>query len=270
MIVEIGDCLPLALDWELFDFVHTLATSMNSEDHLAVLPLLRSLVALLRNGSFQNELCEYKNRDAPHSTGHRDPSLQQLINMSNGVIHTKWALLGHLKYYLHYLYAVSPTEGQILMEANSLLKTVEKRLSGESESSSGQSSGEPVDMEVDSKPKSPAPSPTGRPPLHPEPECVLCKYNVPGMSVWRVQRALGLSSSFPDVFAVCVYPKQGHIHPGRDGGAAKKISVRAAPFHTTTSKTAGGKPIQTLTRIRHTSLTFVILARGIRRCILRH
>lgn len=185
--MEIGDCLPLALDWELFDFVHTLATSMNSEDHLAVLPLLRSLVALLRNGSFQIELREHKNRgDTTDKTGPRDPSLQRLIDTSSGVIHTKWALLGHLKYYLHYLYAVSPTEGQILMEANSFLQTVEKHLSDDTGSNGDQSPGEPVEMEVDSKSKSPAPSPTGRPPRHPEPECVLCKYNVPGTLRWRV------------------------------------------------------------------------------------
>lgn len=185
--VIIGDCLPLALEWELFDFVHTLATSVNSEDHYAVLPLLRSLVALLRNGRFRDELLRYKNGDSPAHDASNDSSLKTLIQSSTGLIRTKWALIGHLKYYLHYLYAVSPTEGQMLSDVNSLLDDVEKHIAkatGNDESDNNQKSSperlsEPVKMEVDSKSAESA-APASRPPLHPEPECVLCKFNVPG------------------------------------------------------------------------------------------
>lgn len=185
--MQIGDCLPLALDWELFDFVHTLATSMNSEDHHAVLPLLRSLVSLVRNGTFKDELEAHKSTDNSDDEPmtDRDPSLERLIDTSHGVIRSKWALLGHLKYYLHYMYAVSPTEGNILMEANSLLQVVEKKLKGDTststDSTTASSTPAPVEDEA-SKPKSPSP---GKPPRHPEPECVLCKYNVSGTMLWH-------------------------------------------------------------------------------------
>jgi hypothetical protein len=180
--VEVCDTTPLALEWGLFDMVDTLATSMSSEDHVAVVPILRSLVMLLRNGLFKDALHEH---GEPH-VYHEDSTLKHVIEESNGKIRTKWALLGHVKYYLQYLYAVSPTEAELFNDVHELSNKVEKYLK-EQTASDDNSNEDNVSstiteyMEVDeglgtSTPAEPAVS---------TPECVLCKYNVPGKYFFR-------------------------------------------------------------------------------------
>ncbi|GMF35154.1 unnamed protein product [Phytophthora lilii] len=178
--LTVCDTTPLALEWGLFDMVDTLATSMSSEDHAAVVPILRSLVLLLRNGLFNDALREH-GHGQPHEQG-EDSSLKRVIEECNGKIRTKWALLGHVKYYLQYLYAVSPTEAELFNDVHDLSIKVERYLkeqaSGEDNANDDSvSSTNTDDMEIDEGPEASLPAEPAPPST---PECVLCKYNVPG------------------------------------------------------------------------------------------
>lgn len=206
-ITENVGCLMVALEFGLFDFVHVLATSMSSNDHVAVLPVFRSLVLLLQSGALRDEPSEWETTIDSDATVSLDgSSLQRLIDSSNGVIRTKRALLGHLKYYLHYLDAVSPTDGNVLMEVSSLLQTVARYLSDDTETSGvhslfSASSREPVEMKVE------ATNSTCPQPEHPVTDCVLCKYNVPGtlgMLLDRVLTHMHLTADNNALHACCL------------------------------------------------------------------
>ncbi|ETP39112.1 hypothetical protein, variant 1 [Phytophthora nicotianae P10297] len=208
--LNVCDTIPLALEWGLFDMVDTLATSMSSEDHAAVVPILHSLVMLLQNGLFNEAMHEHGHGEADKQS--EDSSLKRVIEECDGKIRTKWALLGHLKYYLQYLYTVSPTEAELFSDVHELSHKVERYLKNPSDDKANddnESSGND-DMEIDdgsatSTATEPAPS---------APDCVLCKYNVPG-----------------------------HIHPGREPIPATPAAPKLAPFHTKTSKSPHGEKL---------------------------
>ncbi|KAF1772521.1 Ankyrin repeat-containing domain [Phytophthora cactorum] len=165
--LNICDTIPLALEWGLFDMVDTLATSMSSEDHAA-------------NGLFNEALREHGHGE-PHKDS-EDSSLKHVIEECDGKIRTKWALLGHLKYYLQYLYTVSPTEAELFADVHELSHKVEKYLKNPSTgddkaNDDSESSANTDDMEVD---EGPATSTPAEPATASAPDCVLCKYNVPG------------------------------------------------------------------------------------------
>ncbi|KAG3091239.1 hypothetical protein PI124_g16673 [Phytophthora idaei] len=212
--LNICDTIPLALEWGLFDMVDTLATSMSSEDHAAVVPILHSLVMLLQNGLFNEALREHGHGE-PHKDS-EDSSLKHVIEECDGKIRTKWALLGHLKYYLQYLYTVSPTEAELFADVHELSHKVEKYLKNPSTgddkaNDDSESSANTDDMEVD---EGPATSTPAEPATASAPDCVLCKYNVPG-----------------------------HIHPGRDPIPATPAPPKVTPFHTKTSKSPHGEKL---------------------------
>ncbi|KAG2521545.1 hypothetical protein JM16_006188 [Phytophthora kernoviae] len=207
--LTVCDTISLALEWGLFDMVDLLATSMNSEDHTAVVPILRSLVMLLHNGLFNDTLDEHGSNGHDEHDG--ELSLKHVIEASHGKIRTKWELVGHLKYYLQYLYAVSPTEAELFNDVHELSVKVENYLKDQGEndgnsSDDNASSSNTDDMEMDECPE------TVTPAEPPAPECVLCKYNVPG-----------------------------HIHPGRAQIPATPAPVRTTLFRTTTSKSPHGE-----------------------------
>ncbi|KAE8908431.1 hypothetical protein PF005_g18209 [Phytophthora fragariae] len=205
--LNVCDTTPLALEWGLFDMVNTLATSMSSEDHAAVVPILRSLVLLLRNGLFNDALREHGHGE-PHEQ-REDSSLKRVIEECNGKIRTKWTLLGHLKYYLQYLYAVSPTEAELFTDVHELSHKIEMYLKEQAEGEDNEDGSSNTDaMEIDEVPETatPEPAPTAAP------DCVLCKYNVPG-----------------------------HIHPGRAPIPPTLPPPRATPFHTKTSESPHGE-----------------------------
>ncbi|GMF57652.1 unnamed protein product [Phytophthora fragariaefolia] len=200
--LNVCDTTPLALEWGLFDMVDTLATSMSSEDHAAVVPILRSLVLLLRNGLFNDALHEH-GRANPHEKSDKS-SLKHVVDECNGKIRTKWALLGHLKYYLQYLYAVSPTEAELFSDVHELSHKVERYLKEQPKGEDNDDSSSNTDeMEIDETPETSTPEPTPAA----APDCVLCKYNVPG---------------------------RAPIPPN-------PAPPRATPFHTKTSKSPHGK-----------------------------
>lgn len=233
--MNVCDTTPLALEWGLFDMVDTLATSMSSEDHAAVILILRSLVMLLHNGLFNDALREH-GHGKPHEYS-EDSSLKHLVEECDGKIRTKWALLGHLKYYLQYLYVVSPTEAELFADVHELSDKVERYLKekaagDENANDDRVSSNNTDDMEIDDSPETalpaePAPAAT--------PECVLCKYNVPGTSLCRCFKSQdgGLTR--------LVLHFVGHIHPGREPIAATPALVKTTPFQTKTSKSPHGK-----------------------------
>lgn len=175
--MNVCDTTPLALEWGLFDMVDTLATSMSSEDHAAVVPILRSLVLLLRNGLFNDALCEHGHGELH---GSEDSSLKRVIEECNGKIRSKWTLLGHLKYYLQYLYAVSPTEAELFNDVHELSIKVEQYLKEQAEGEDNDDNSSNTDeMEVDETPETATPEPAPAS----APDCVLCKYNVPGKAL---------------------------------------------------------------------------------------
>ncbi|TDH66320.1 hypothetical protein CCR75_008370 [Bremia lactucae] len=168
------DTLPLALEWGLFDLVDTLATSMSSEDHAAVIPILRALVLLLRNGFFQEAVIESRCKDSV--------SIKDVIEECGGNIRTKKALLGHVEYYLEYLYTVSPTEGHVFtdiqelsMEVDTLLRNPAKGKIDDTSATFNQEDHVKLDAGAAFRDQTSSF------------DCVLCQYNV-----------------------------AGHIHPGRD------------------------------------------------------
>ncbi|KAG7382935.1 hypothetical protein PHYPSEUDO_004231 [Phytophthora pseudosyringae] len=212
--LNVCDTTPLALEWGLFDMVDTLATSMSSEDHAAVVPILHSLVMLLHNGLFNGALREHGHSE-PHEHS-EDSSLKHVIEECDGKIRTKWALLGHLKYYLQYLYAVSPTEADLFADVHELSNKVERYLknqaTGDDNASDDSVSSIITDgMEIDEDPETSAPA---EPAPAAAPDCVLCKYNVPG-----------------------------HIHPGREPIPATPTPPKATPFQTKTSKSPQGEKL---------------------------
>ncbi|KAK1941988.1 Ankyrin repeat domain-containing protein 50 [Phytophthora citrophthora] len=207
--LSVCDTTPLALEWGLFDMVDTLATSMSSEDHAAVVPILRSLVLLLHNGLFNEALDEHGHGEPQDQSD--DSSLKHVIEQCDGKIRTKWDLLGHVKYYLQYLYTVSPTEAELFTDVQELTHKVERYLKSQAggDNTNGDS-GSSDDMEIDEGPvpSPPEPSPTT------DIDCVLCKYNVPG-----------------------------HIHPGREPIPATPSPPKPTPFHTKTSKSPDGEKL---------------------------
>ncbi|CAI5738296.1 unnamed protein product [Peronospora destructor] len=212
--LNVCDATPLALEWGLFDMVDTLATSMSSEDHAAVVPILRSLVMLLHNGLFHDAL-----RDRGHGE-HREhndnSSLKHLVEECDGKIRTKWALLGHVKYYLQFLDAVSPTEAELFADVHELCDKIEQYVKEQS-AGDGKTNDDSVssrntdekgidDGQTTSAPAESTPAAV--------PECVLCKYNV-----------------------------SGHIHPGREPIPATPASARTTPFQTKFSKNPQGEKL---------------------------
>lgn len=175
--VAVGDSIPLALEWGLFDLVDRLATSMSSEDHAAVISLLRSIVALLCNGFFRDAL---KEDGSPRGLSHHGHTPEKVVIACNGAIRTKRELLVHLRYYLQYLYSVSPTEGTIFMDVNALVPQVIKHIDGGGQANSNKQqqprSNPPTTTESE-------PEPAKEPAAAPVVECVLCRYKVPGTSV---------------------------------------------------------------------------------------
>lgn len=239
IVVIVGDSLPLALEWGLLDMVDTLATSMSSEDHSAVISLLRSIVALLRNGFFRDAL-EDGGNGSPRGSFVRDQSEHDIVSACNGAIRTKRALLVHLRYYLQYLYSVSPTEGTIFMDANALVPQVNKYLSGDGASGSAMER-KASDKELAEEPPQTPQEAEAVKDLAPVVECVLCKYNVSGnyagfTCAARLVRIL--NEDFSIDFAYL-----GHIHPGKDGAAAKPPPAKKTPAFTSTSKTPTGKEV---------------------------
>ncbi|KAI9909064.1 hypothetical protein PsorP6_014956 [Peronosclerospora sorghi] len=180
--VDGGDTLSFALEWGLFDLVDSLATSMSSEDHAAVIPLLRSLVQLLYNGLFDDALRQWSGMETRRQM--KTFSLKSLVEACGGKVRTKWALLGHLKYYLQYLYAVSPTEAEVFADVQDLSNRVETFLKKqgareERAADAVEKSAGSVHKDEKETEKSPDPAPSSTT-LSSVSECVLCKYNVPG------------------------------------------------------------------------------------------
>lgn len=176
------DVIPLALEWGLFDMVHRLATSMSSEDHAAVLSLLRSLVALLCNGFFQAALDDDRHPHTPK------PSNDSVVSACNGAVRTKRELLVHLEYYLAYLHTVSPTEGTVFMDVHALVPKVNKYVDGTA-ADVGTDETKPGEASERQRPSVASSSAPERELGATEVaaaaavECVLCKYNVPGTYV---------------------------------------------------------------------------------------
>ncbi|CAI5709982.1 unnamed protein product [Peronospora destructor] len=212
--LNVCDTTPLALEWGLFDMVDTLATSMSSEDHAAVVPILRSLVMLLHNGLFHDALL-YRGR-AEHREYNDNSSLKHLVEECDGKIRTKWALLGHVKYYLQFLDAVSPTEAELFADVHELCDKIERyvkeqsagdeKTNDDSVSSSNTDEKGIDDGQTTSAPAESTPAAV--------PECVLCKYNV-----------------------------SGHIHSGREPIPATPASARTTPFQTKFSKNPQGEKL---------------------------
>jgi hypothetical protein len=129
-LLELIDTVKLGLKLRLFDPVHQLATSMDSEDHSAVVPVLQALVEVVRKGDFQDWSAGLGGL-IPAKDALVGASLASLIKSSDGRIATKESLLGHLKYYLRYLHAVSPTEGNVFSEISRLLHELEGHIGGD-------------------------------------------------------------------------------------------------------------------------------------------
>ncbi|GMF63802.1 unnamed protein product [Phytophthora fragariaefolia] len=96
--------------------------------------------------------------------------LDKTIQSSKGDIASKDALLGHLKYYLEYLHAVSPTEGGVFSQVNYLLHELDERVGCRS-----------LTYEIDAVPRNEASEVPGFAlNLKDGGDCILCKYKVPG------------------------------------------------------------------------------------------
>ncbi|RLN38391.1 hypothetical protein BBJ28_00024770 [Nothophytophthora sp. Chile5] len=102
---------------------------MDSEDHSAVMPVLQALVSVVRDGDFRDVLCfeESSTAEKPYDAA----VLDRMIQACDGTIPTKGMLLGHLKYYLQYMYAVSPTEGRVFMKVSQLIHELEACVDGQ-------------------------------------------------------------------------------------------------------------------------------------------
>ncbi|OQR95132.1 hypothetical protein THRCLA_08017 [Thraustotheca clavata] len=141
------DTVSLALSWHLFDYINKIATSMSSEDHWAVANILSSLVALARKGLFDDvlspELLELKPSDI------------------QGSIESKTQLMQQLFYYLSYLVAVSPTEGDFFSKIHHIYNDFKQYVTG-------------------SEPRPVTPPPVVEEVKSAEEECILCKYKVSG------------------------------------------------------------------------------------------
>ncbi|TYZ63231.1 hypothetical protein PybrP1_006705 [[Pythium] brassicae (nom. inval.)] len=171
--VAVCDSIPLALEWGLFDMVHRLATSMSSEDHSAVIALLRSVVALLCNGFFRDAV---KNDGSSYGLSRLAQTSERVVSACNGAIRTKRELLVHLQYYVQYLHSVSPTEGTVFMDVHALVPKVNKYVDGAADGAEEPTSGESSAASS----SAPEPEPATEGAAAPAVECVLCKYNVPG------------------------------------------------------------------------------------------
>ncbi|DAZ93250.1 TPA: hypothetical protein N0F65_007950 [Lagenidium giganteum] len=190
--IRVGDAIPLALEWKLFDFVHKLATSMSSEDHTSVISLLRSMVELMGNGIFDDVISDEKLQ----GTDVECPV--------DGQLNSKSSLLLHLRYYLLYLLSVSPTEGNIFMEVNTLLPMLNRALHRSKDGDNTAENNHDLRVSIDTPP-----APVAVVPSPKQPECVLCKFNVPG-----------------------------HIHPGRAAPSTPSAAPPSKPMFTATSKLA--------------------------------
>lgn len=169
---------PLALEWGLFDMVDKLATSMSSEDHAAVISLLRSIVSLLANGFFRDA---FDDRDgSPRGLSQPSESPASVVAACNGVIRTKRELVVHVHYYLQYLHSVSPVEGTVFMDANALVAPVRAFVNSRGASGVSLSASASKDASTTEAPEAPAPEPEPPAPAAPAVECVLCKYKVSG------------------------------------------------------------------------------------------
>ncbi|GLD97154.1 hypothetical protein PINS_up005837 [Pythium insidiosum] len=89
---------------------------------------------------------------------------------------TRWTLLVHMRYYILYLHAVSPTEGTIFMDIDRLVPTINRYFAGEDVTTertqiAGREDAAQQSVAEVSPPKTDAPA---------EKECVLCKFKVPG------------------------------------------------------------------------------------------
>lgn len=218
-IVAVGDSFPLALEWGLFDMVDKLATSMSSEDHSAVILLLRSIVALLRNGFFRDVLREEddeKKGSSPRGLSRHDQPPAEVVAACNGAIRTKRELLVHLKYYLQYLYSVSPTEGTVFMDTNTLLPQFNKHVAG-SVSEARQS-----EQQAKPKPQAPKPESVEEKPAPVVVDCVLCKYNVSGTSSKHCRLPLA-AIACDKANSGCLSVVSGHIHPGKTPGTKAPV-----------------------------------------------
>ncbi|OQR87290.1 hypothetical protein ACHHYP_09231 [Achlya hypogyna] len=145
-LVAVHDVVSLALHWRLFDAIDKLATSMSSEDHAAALNLLSSLVGLLAKGAFDDVL---------------SPALLELEAADLAPpVDSKARLVQRLVYYLAYWAAVSPTEGDLFSKVHHLHDQLQRHMHPQPAVA--------VDVAVP------------LPPVANEPECILCKFNVPG------------------------------------------------------------------------------------------
>ncbi|KAJ8523630.1 hypothetical protein ON010_g17488 [Phytophthora cinnamomi] len=103
------DTVRLALQLRLFNPVHQLATSMHSEDHVAVIPVLQELVLFARGGSFGDVLVPANKFRIEKILAEEAllSAYNSVIKSSKGDIGTKEALPAHLKHYLKYLHSVT-------------------------------------------------------------------------------------------------------------------------------------------------------------------
>ncbi|KAJ0394710.1 hypothetical protein P43SY_001544 [Pythium insidiosum] len=216
-----GDVLPLALDWRLFGFVDRLATSMSSEDHGAVVSLLRSLVSMLRNGFFSCVFDETTQEE-------RDEPQDIILTRCAGQITSRWTLLVHMRYYILYLHAVSPTEGTIFMDVDRLVPTINRYFAGE-DVTMEQSRVAKRDDAVQQAPPEVSP-PKGDGPV--EKECVLCKFKVPG------KEAIVSAVKHHSTAHMSTIVSTGHIHPGK---APIAPTAPKKPVFTSTSPYAAGE-----------------------------
>ncbi|KAF0689069.1 Aste57867_19450 [Aphanomyces stellatus] len=152
--VVVHDVLSLALSWQLFDFVSKLATSMSSEDHLAVVDLLGALVALVERGFFDDVV------EGIDPLAHEDVEVP---------IETKLHLLRHLVYVLAFLTSTSPTEGDVFTKCHGF----QHRLRRHAQRRGNEAiEDEPMEEILNESTELDAPSLAV--------ECVLCKFNVSG------------------------------------------------------------------------------------------
>lgn len=164
--------------------VDKLATSMSSEDHSAVISLLRSIVALLRNGFFRDALKREDDKSSPRGLSRHNHTPAEVVAACNGVIRTKRELLVHLKYYLQYLYSVSPTEGTVFMDTNTLVPQFNRYMDGEaSDPSQSERPIIPNEQQASQPQAAPEAEHMEDKPAHVVVDCVLCKYNVSGTCI---------------------------------------------------------------------------------------
>ncbi|CAK4686414.1 hypothetical protein LEN26_005650 [Aphanomyces euteiches] len=139
----------LAITWNLFNLITTLATSMSSEDHCAVVHVLHAIVELVKRGAFDDVL----------QADILDVERQHLSGPITSEVH----LLRHVVYYLAYLTSVSPTEGIVLTKSTDAQNKLRQAIRSKTSTEETKTISAPLQPEANV-----------------DNDCVLCKFNVQG------------------------------------------------------------------------------------------